>query len=63
MDLFMVLIAIYATPFLCLILVLNSVTLAKKIKKGDENTASNTTWIAVSFTLITYSLVWVALVQ
>lgn len=59
----MVFIAVFVTPFLSIIFVLNSVTLAKKIKKGEEKTGNNTTWIAISFTLITYSLVWAALVQ
>ncbi|MBM7569943.1 hypothetical protein [Aquibacillus albus] len=44
-------------PILCIVLVLNSVGLALKIKDGDENIAGNTAWITITFTLIMYSLV------
>lgn len=46
-------------PFICIIFVLNCVSLAKKIKIG-ANTAKNTVWIIISFVLIIYSIMSVA---
>jgi len=44
-------------PFFCAGFVLNCVSLAKKINKGEEDTARNTFWAATTFTLIMYSLI------
>lgn len=52
-------VAVYLTPILSIVFVLNSVGLALKIKKGDENIAGNTAWVTITFTLIMYSLVTV----
>ena len=46
-------------PFICIIFVLNCVSLAKKIKNG-ENTAKNTVGITITFILIIYSIMSVA---
>ncbi|MDQ0159828.1 hypothetical protein J2S77_001814 [Alkalibacillus salilacus] len=50
-------IAVFLMPILCIVFVLNTVSLALKIKKGKENIAGNTTCITITFTLIMYSLV------
>ncbi|MBM7691600.1 hypothetical protein JOC77_001007 [Peribacillus deserti] len=50
-------VALNIMPFLCITFILNCVSLAKKIKKGDENTAKNTIWVTITFTLIMYSLI------
>ncbi|RSL29304.1 hypothetical protein D7Z54_32030 [Salibacterium salarium] len=52
-------VALYFMPFLCVAFVVSSVNLAKKIKNGEEDTGGNTAWVAVTFTLIMYSLVCV----
>lgn len=44
-------------PFFCAGLVLNNISLAKKIKKGEENTARNTFWAILFLTLIVYSII------
>ncbi len=53
-------VALNLMPFLCITFILNCVSLAKKIKKGDENTAKNTILVTIAFTLIMYSLIGVA---
>lgn len=52
-------IAFNLMPFICIIFVLNCVSLAKKIRTG-ENTAKNTVWITITFILIIYSIMSVA---
>ncbi|CAH0294745.1 hypothetical protein CW306_26985 [Bacillus sp. BA3] len=58
MELLMLFIAIYLTPILCIVFIVASVGLAKKIKRDKEDTAIHTFWVTISFTLIVYSLVW-----
>ncbi|OES43377.1 hypothetical protein BA724_14110 [Domibacillus iocasae] len=48
--------ALILIPFFCAGFVLNCVSLARKIKKGEEDTARNTIWVIVTLTLIMYSL-------
>jgi hypothetical protein len=50
-------IGIYLLPLICILFVVKSVDLAKQIKKGDLNTANNTAWVAITFTIIVYTLV------
>ncbi|MFD2444111.1 hypothetical protein ACFSO7_08965 [Bacillus sp. CGMCC 1.16607] len=50
-------IGIYLLPLICIIFVVKSVDLAKQIKNGDTNTENNTTWVAITFTIIVYTLV------
>ncbi|MDQ0232607.1 hypothetical protein [Metabacillus malikii] len=52
-------VAFYLMPFFCIVFVLNCVSLAKKIRIG-ENTAKNTIWITITFLLIIYSIMSVA---
>jgi len=51
--------AYYLMPIFCIVFVLNCVSLAKKIKMG-ENTSKNTVWITITFILIIYSIMSVA---
>ncbi|RHW32128.1 hypothetical protein D1B31_21550 [Neobacillus notoginsengisoli] len=46
-------------PIICIVFVLNCVSLTKKIKTG-KNTAKNTVWITITFILIIYSIMSVA---
>ncbi|UYZ21170.1 hypothetical protein [Mesobacillus jeotgali] len=46
-------------PIICIVFVLNCVSIAKKIRTG-ENTAKNTVWITITFILIIYSIMSVA---
>jgi len=47
----------YLTPIIAIIFFVNCVSLAKKIKKGDDNTANNTAWGAIMFGFIVFSLI------
>ncbi|MCG7409617.1 hypothetical protein MH117_19615 [Paenibacillus sp. ACRRX] len=54
----MLYIMIYVTPIVAVIFFINGVALAKKIKNGDENTASHTGWGAAMLGFIIYMLIW-----
>jgi hypothetical protein len=49
---------IYLTPIIAILFFINCVSLAKKIKKGDENTANNTGWGAVMLGYIIFALIF-----
>jgi hypothetical protein len=49
---------IYLTPIIAIIFFVNCVSLAKKIKNGDDNTANNTGWGAVMFGYIVLAIIW-----
>ena len=49
------------TPIIAIIFFVNCVALAKKIKKGDEDTANNTGWGAVMFGFIVLTIIWSSL--
>jgi ABC-type nickel/cobalt efflux system permease component RcnA len=51
----------FLTPIIAICFFINCVTLAKKIKNGDTNTANNTGWGAVMFGFIVFSLIWSSL--
>ncbi len=53
-------IGVYLMPLICILFIVRSVDLAKQIKKGDTDTAKNTTWVAITFTIIIYTLVTLA---
>ncbi|WP_442599939.1 hypothetical protein [Neobacillus sp. D3-1R] len=46
----------YLTPIVAIIFFVNCVSLAKKIQKGDENTANHTAWGALMFGYIVFSI-------
>ncbi|QVY60472.1 hypothetical protein [Cytobacillus gottheilii] len=46
-------------PVLCIMFCLNLVSILKKVK-NDENTAKNTVWLTISFTLIMWSIAIIA---
>lgn len=48
---------IFFTPVVAIIFFINCVSLAKKIKKGDENTANNTGWGAIMFAYIIFTII------
>ncbi|RCW63362.1 hypothetical protein DFR57_11829 [Saliterribacillus persicus] len=48
-------IGFFFMPILCIIFCLNLISILKKVKK-DEDTAVNTFWLTVSFTLIMWSI-------
>jgi hypothetical protein len=47
----------YSTPIVAIIFFVNCVSLAKKIQKGDGNTANNTVWGAIMFGYIVFSII------
>ena len=50
---------IYAlTPIVAIIFFVNCVSLAKKIHKGDENTANNTGWGSIMIGFIVFSIMF-----
>lgn len=51
----------YLTPIVAIIFFVNCVGLAKKIKKGDTDTANNTGWGAITFSFIVTAIVWCSL--
>ncbi|MFC6230383.1 hypothetical protein ACFQI7_21395 [Paenibacillus allorhizosphaerae] len=53
----------YITPIVAIMLFVNCVALAKKIKNGDANTAYNTGWGAIMFGFIIFSIIWSSLVS
>jgi len=57
----MVFLFVYVTPIIAILFFVNCVTLAKKIKNGDGNTANNTVWGAIMFGYIIFSLIFSAL--
>lgn len=63
MGTIMAFIAIYLMPILCIVFINKSVELVKQIKRGDEQTANLTAWVAITFTLIVYTLVWISIVD
>lgn len=46
-------------PILCVIFCLNLVSILKKVKH-EEKTTVNTVWLTISFTLIMWSIAWLA---
>lgn len=52
----MSLILIYLTPIISLLFFIDCVSLAKKIKQGNPNTANNTVWGAIMFGYIIFAL-------
>lgn len=59
----MVFLFVYVTPIIAILFFVNCVSLAKKIKKGDGNTANNTGWGAIMFGYIIFSLIMAALLN
>ncbi|MFD1739427.1 hypothetical protein ACFSCX_23380 [Bacillus salitolerans] len=57
----MAFVGVYLMPILCIIFIVKGVELAKQIKRDNENTANLTAWVAISFTLIVYSFVWLGI--
>ena len=53
---------VYVTPIVAIFFFVNCVSLAKKIKAGDENTAINTIMGAVMLSYITYCLIGAAFI-
>ncbi|MBM7609838.1 hypothetical protein JOD29_003114 [Lysinibacillus composti] len=47
----------YGTPIIAIFFFVNCVSLVKKIKNGDENTAINTIFGAIMFSYIIFSLI------
>lgn len=47
----------YLTPLVAIIFFVNCVSLAKKIKNGDNNTANNTGWGAFMFAYIVFAII------
>jgi len=47
----------YGTPIIAIFFFVNCVSLTKKIKNGDENTAINTIFGAIMFSFIIFSLI------
>jgi hypothetical protein len=56
-------IGVYLMPLICILFVVKSVDLVKQIKNGDSDTAKNTAWVAITFTIIIYTLVTFAWVN
>ncbi|SOC27521.1 hypothetical protein SAMN05880501_1232 [Ureibacillus xyleni] len=50
-------IIVYGTPIIAIFFFVNCVSLAKKIKKGNENTEINTILGAIMFSFIIYCLI------
>lgn len=46
-------------PILCVIFCLNLVSILKMVKH-EEKTTVNTVWLTISFTLIMWSIAWLA---
>lgn len=63
MGIILFFIATYLLPFISIAFVINSISLAKKIKKGDGNTAPNTFWVTLTFTIIVCCIVWLPLLS
>ncbi|URN92855.1 MAG: hypothetical protein NAG76_13480 [Candidatus Pristimantibacillus lignocellulolyticus] len=53
----MAFIIVFITPIVAIMFFVNVVSLAKKIKKGDENTANNTGWGALMLGYIVFSII------
>ena len=53
------LIGLFLMPILCIIFCLNLVSILKKLKH-EEKTTVNTVWLTISFTLIMWSIAWLA---
>ena len=49
----------FLMPILCVIFCLNLVSILKKVKH-EEKTTVNTVWLTISFTLIMWSIAWLA---
>jgi len=47
-------IIIYLAPIIAIVFFVNCVSLAKKIKNGDENTVNNTFWGSIMFGFIIF---------
>jgi hypothetical protein len=54
---------LYVTPIIAIVFFINCVSLAKKIQKGDQNTANNTGWGAIMFSYIIFTLIWAGLLN
>ncbi len=54
------LIGYYLSPVLCVVFILNAISLAKKIRDRNPNTTRNTFFVTLSFTLLFCSLWWSA---
>ena len=52
-------IGLFLMPILCIIFCLNLVSILKKVKH-EEKTTVNTVWLTISFTLIMWSIAWLA---
>lgn len=50
----------YFSPFLCVVFILSSISLAKKIRDRNPNTSRTTFLVTLSFTLLFCSLWWSA---
>lgn len=46
-------------PIWCIIFCLNLVSILKKVKH-EEKTTANTVWLIISFTIIMWSIAWLA---
>jgi hypothetical protein len=49
---------LYITPIVSILFFLNCVSLVKKIKNGNQETANNTGWGAIMFGFIIFSIIW-----
>ena len=52
-------IGLFLMPIMCIIFCLNLVSILKKVKH-EEKTTVNTVWLTISFTLIMWSIAWLA---
>lgn len=50
-------------PIIAIIFFLNCVSLAKKIQKGETNTADNSAWGAIMFAYIVFALIFANLLN